>query len=78
MSLLSYDEEIEGIHNIAYWMSADVVADTSDEALALLFEISPPPRGADIEIEKIREMEPRPDGTKGVYGASGRKFFKEK
>jgi tetratricopeptide (TPR) repeat protein len=72
------DEELEGIHRVKYWMSADMVADNSDEALSLLFEISPPPPGAQIDIDEIIDMEPRPHGLKGVYAASAKQFFKDR
>jgi hypothetical protein len=71
------DVELEGIRRVKYWMSADMVADNADEALALLFEISPPPAGADIEIDHVMDMEPRPGGLKGVYFATAKQFFKD-
>lgn len=71
------DEELEGIHRVKYWMSADMVADNSDEALSLLFEISPPPQGAQIDICEVMDLEPRPNNVKGVYATSQKQFFKD-
>jgi hypothetical protein len=58
-------------------MSADMVADNSDEALSLLFEISPPSQGARIDIDEIIDMEPRLHNLKGVYAVSAKQFFKD-
>jgi tetratricopeptide (TPR) repeat protein len=60
-----------------FYGSVDVVADSPEEALALLVEIDPPEAGVALTIEETTVREPRPEEPKGVYAVRGRAFYKE-
>lgn len=60
-----------------FFMSADVVADSPEEALALYVEVAGPEEGVELTVSEANAIEPRPDEPKGVYGARGRVYYKE-
>lgn len=68
---------VKGFGAAGFWMSADAVADTAEEALAFVLELKPPEPDVEVSIEKAEAMEPRPEGPKGVYATTGRVFYRK-
>ena len=60
-----------------FFTTADVVADSVEEALALLLEIDPFETDAEVTIKEATAVEPRPNDTKGVYWQAGRVYYKK-
>lgn len=68
--LTPHDPEVDG-----FFTSANVVADSAEEALALYLELDPPEPGVEVTIEKAEAVEPSPEDPKGVYSTRGRTLY---
>lgn len=60
-----------------YITTADVVADSPEEALAFALELDPPGLGVAVTIDEAEILEPRPNDRKGVYRTMGRAYYEE-
>lgn len=60
-----------------YYMSAEVVADSPEEAFAYLKELDPPEAGTMLALDKFTAHEACPDQPKGVYSLQGRVYYRE-
>lgn len=58
-----------------FYSSADVVADSPEEALAFVLQLDPPERGVEVTVHEANALEPRPNGPKGVYAAPGGRTY---
>lgn len=60
-----------------FYTSADVVADSAEEALAFYMELVAPELDADLIVEKADALETRPHDVKGVYWVAGLVYYNE-
>ena len=65
----------EGKAAPCFYVTYEVVADSTEEALDLARRFEPPEVREGLEIEKVKDLEARPEDPKGVYRLTGRIFW---
>jgi tetratricopeptide (TPR) repeat protein len=55
--------------------SADVIADSPEEALAFYLELTGAEEGVEVTISEVEALEARPDDVKGAYDVRGRVYY---
>jgi hypothetical protein len=60
-----------------FYTSADVVAASAEEALALYLELNPPDEGVALSLHEANALEPRSGDVTGVYAVHGTVHYTE-